>query len=311
MDALEMMERNIKKRNFMTDILRDALGAISGNSKKKEPTYQTKVFQLRDIPNVMRSRLGWPVAASLMDRWFNGASFALSPEAKRSAEGNRLSQLPTTQLDETTVTMAWALKFARVQTAVAQLQAKWPSTAGLTLLKRRVVRESRQRTQQCWRFGNLDQPAKIIDDLFQVNYLGVGKSGDPMDDFYGAMGESQLNIAVSGIVTPQSGGKILIEIDELGFYLRDSYDFNDASLISQPLGCWGFSGVECGLSTILTIQIEDSTVDEKPSDVERRKYYVNNGDFQKWRSKNNKGGDFMVLSDVYRVHLPFSQKFTL
>ncbi len=27
-------------------------------------------FRLDDIPGVMRSRLGWPVAAALMERWF-------------------------------------------------------------------------------------------------------------------------------------------------------------------------------------------------------------------------------------------------
>ncbi len=294
----------------MKNLLDEAFDAVSGSSRKQKPEYQTKIFQLRDIPGVMRSKLGWPVAASLMERWFNGAPLALPLDVKRSAEGNRLSQLPPALIDETIVTMAWALKFSRVQAAVAHLQANWASPAGIGLLKRRIVRELPQRIGQCWRFGNLNQPAKVLDDLSQVNFVGVGKTSDPMDDFYGAMGESQLKLAVSGIVI-SSSGVTSVEIDELGFYLRDAYDFNDSSFISQPLGCWGFNGVECGISTRLSIEIEDTIADIDPKDAANLKYYVKNSDFQKWRNKNNKGGDFMVVSDVHRVRLAIPQKFTI
>ncbi|AVS75226.1 hypothetical protein SAMN04489708_1294 [Paracidovorax cattleyae] len=294
----------------MRNLLDEAFDAVSGSSRKQKPEYQTKIFQLRDIPGVMRSKLGWPVAASLMERWFNGAPLALPLDVKRSAEGNRLSQLPPALIDETIVTMAWALKFSRVKAAVAHLQANWASPAGIGLLKRRIVRELPQRIGQCWRFGNLNQPAKVLDDLSQVNFVGVGKTSDPMDDFYGAMGESQLKLAVSGIVI-SSSGVTSVEIDELGFYLRDAYDFNDSSFISQPLGCWGFNGVECGISTRLSIEIEDTIADINPKDAANLKYYVKNSDFQKWRNKNNKGGDFMVVSDVHRVRLAIPQKFTI
>lgn len=294
----------------MGNFLEAVIETVSLKSKKQKPINQTKIFQIRDIPGVMRSKLGWPVAASLMERWFNGAPLALPLEIKRSTAGHRLSQLPPAMLDETTVTMAWALKFSRVQAAVAHLQANWASPAGITLLKRRVSRELPQRIGQCWRFGNLNQPAKVLDDTSQINFAGVGKMSDPMDDFYGGMGESQLNLAVSGIVITSSG-VTSIEVDELGFYLRDAYDFNDSSFVSQPLGCWGFNGVECGISTRLSIEIEDTVADIDPKDAANLKYYVNNSDFQKWRNKNNKGGDFMVVSDVHRVRLAIPQKFTI
>ncbi|WP_307576911.1 DUF6402 family protein [Paracidovorax avenae] len=307
---LDFQKISFSGGEFMKNLLDEAFDAVSGSSRKQKPEYQTKIFQLRDIPGVMRSKLGWPVAASLMERWFNGAPLALPLDVKRSAEGNRLSQLPPALIDETIVTMAWALKFSRVQAAVAHLQANWASPAGIGLLKRRIVRELPQRIGQCWRFGNLNQPAKVLDDLSQVNFVGVGKTSDPMDDFYGAMGESQLKLAVSGIVI-SSSGVTSVEIDELGFYLRDAYDFNDSSFISQPLGCWGFNGVECGISTRLSIEIEDTIADIDPKDAANLKYYVKNSDFQKWRNKNNKGGDFMVVSDVHRVRLAIPQKFTI
>ncbi|WOI43920.1 DUF6402 family protein [Acidovorax sp. BLS4] len=296
----------------MVDLLKapqEALRSVLG--RKNAPQYATRLFQLRDIPSVMRSRLGWPVAAALMERWFSSAAFAMSQEMKESRAPYRLSQLSPAQLEATTVTMAWALGFARVQNAMASLQAKWSSPAGIAQLKDRVEKQSRGRNQQCWRFGDLNQPAKILEDTCQVNYLAFGQWSDPMDDFYGAMGEAQVNVAVSGLVTPQGPGKATVDINELGFYLRDAYDFNDGkSFISQPLGCWGFSGVECGVRTQLSVPLQEVVVNEPPAAVQNRKYIVQNKDFRNWRTKNQRGGDFMVLSDVHRVRLPFPQKIS-
>ncbi|MDA8450967.1 DUF6402 family protein [Acidovorax sp. NCPPB 3859] len=294
----------------MTNILAVPQEALRAELLRKlAPKYATRLFQLRDIPNVMRSRLGWTVASALMERWFNGAPFRLPPEMKEGrASQYRLSQLAGVHLDETTVTMAWALRFARVQSALARLQANWATPAGVGMLKRRIANQ--YSSLQCVRFGDLSQPAKILDETCQVNYLVFGKWSDPLDDFYGAMGEAQMNVAVSGIVIPKDGGGAMVEIDELGFYLRDSYDFNDNhAFLSQPLGCWGFAGVQCGPLTRTTVKVEDVIVDEEPSAVESYKYLVQNADFQRWREKHQRGGDFMVLSDVLRVRLPFPQKF--
>lgn len=278
-------------------------------ARKIAPKYATRLFQLRDIPGVMRSRLGWPVASNLMERWFNGAAFQMTEGVKGSLEGSRLNQLPASQLDDSTVTMEWAMGFARVRAAVQELQAKWASPAGMQQLKIRVGRASLGQNHSCWRFGNLAQSPAVLDSTCQVNYLVFGKLGDPLDDLYGAMGEAQIKVAVSGVVTPQGGGKAGIEVDELAFYLRDSYDFNDGRLfISQPLGCWGFNGIECGLGTKMGVPIEPQTVNESPSSVQSRKYLVQNADFRRWRESNNRGGDFMVLSNTLRIKLPFSQK---
>ncbi|WCM87209.1 DUF6402 family protein [Acidovorax sp. NCPPB 3576] len=294
----------------LSDIFSTAIDVLSGTIKQKEPEYKTRIFQLRDIPSVMRSRLGWPVAANLMDRWFAGTAFAMPPEMKESRGIYPLNKLSAAHLEESMVRMSWALGFNRVRTAMAQLQAKWASPAGIKQLKTRVERGSSRHVGQCWRFGNLGLPAKELDDTCQVNFLLFGKMGDPMDDFYGAMGEAQIKIAASGIVTPQENGKLSVDIDELGFYLRDSYDFQDGNnFISQPLGCWGFNGVECNTSFRGSINIEDKVADINHASAAGRKYLVQNSDFQKWRAKNQRGGDFMVLSDVHRVTLPFPQKF--
>ncbi len=89
-----------------------------------------------------------------------------------------------------------------------------------------------------WPFGDLSKPTRAIHETCQVNFMTRGSLSDPMDDFYGAMGEAQLTIAVAGMVTTDAHGKHSIEIKELGLYLRDTYDFNDRDanrVYSQPL----------------------------------------------------------------------------
>lgn len=275
--------------------------------EKKLPP-KVRLFQLDDIPVVMRSRMGWPVAAALMERWFRGAAFEITGPIKLSLGKDRLSRLPPARLDESIVTMAWALRFARVQAALRQLSSGWASPAGLAQLQKRVGQWSGVRNSGTWKFGDLSLPAKILDDTCQVNMLTLGRFSDPLDDFYGAIGEATLKVAVSGMVTSRSNVRTSIAIDELGFYLRDAYDFNDDSLISQPLGFWGFKGVERSLQLARDISIDEQWVYEDTSEAQDHAYLVQNTHFKQWRTRNGRGGDFMVLSDVHRTRLPFPIK---
>ncbi|SFD82261.1 DUF6402 family protein [Paracidovorax konjaci] len=290
----------------MNDIVHVDRERTRAELEKKLPP-KTRRFQLDDIPGVMRSRLGWPVAAALMDRWFRGAGFAISRPIKRSQSPNELHQLPAWQLEENTVTMGWALGFARVQAAVSRLQAQWHSPAAMVELQSKVTRQTGGRARP-WRFGNLDQPAKVLDDTCQVNFLNVGRFTDPMDDFYGAMGEATLKIAVSGLVTPKGPYRAAIAIDELGFYLRDSYDFNDDSFLSQPLGFWGPRGVKRSPRSALDIPIDAQWMYADADEASRQSYLVQNQHFRQWRALHGRGGDFMVVSDVHRLRLPFPIK---
>jgi Family of unknown function (DUF6402) len=61
-----------------------------------------------------------------------------------------------------------------------------------------------------------------------------------------------------------------IVINEIGIYVKDSFDFNG----DQFLGVWGY-----------------------------RDDPINNSDFRQWRNDNHLGGDFQVFSDVKRIKL--------
>ncbi|ABM31588.1 DUF6402 family protein [Paracidovorax citrulli] len=290
----------------MNDIVLVDTERLHARLEEKLPP-KVRRFRLDDIPGVMRSRLGWPVAAALMERWFREVGFEITSPIKRSVPPQQLHQLPASQLDETTITMQWALGFSRVQAAVSRLQAEWNSPAGIVELQRKVTRHALGQTLP-WRFGNLNRPAKILDTTCQVNILQIGRFSDPMDDFYGAMGEATLKVAVSGLVTSKGTGKTAIAIDELAFYLRDSYDFNDDSLISQPLGFWGPDGVKRFLPSALDIPMSEQWMFADAAEAARQNYLVQNRHFREWRALYGRGGDFMVVSDVHRVRLPFPIK---
>lgn len=265
---------------------------------------KVKRFELEDIPSVMRSRLGWSVAAALMERWFRSPAFEIPDLMKRSRDPYQLDRLDSARIDERTVTMGWALGFTRVHTAMVDLQRQWANEAGLNRLQERVKQQANGRNQQCWRFGDLAQPAKVLDKTCQVNIQKLGQLSDPMDDFYGAMGNSLLKVAVSGIVVQKGAGRATIEIDELGFYLRDTYDFNDDSFISQPLGFWSFNGVERSLRLPMDVPIAEQWVRDDATKVRSQAFLVQNKHFREWRVQNGRGGDFMIVSDVRRVRLP-------
>lgn len=150
----------------MSDIVRVDAARLRAQLEEKLPP-KVRRFRLDDIPGVMRSRLGWPVAATLMERWFRGAAFEVTLPTKLSMPPQQLHQLPTSQLDETTVTMQWALGFARVQTAMSSLQAQWNSPAGIHRLRTQVNEQAIGQPRP-WRFGNMNQPAKVLDHTCQV-----------------------------------------------------------------------------------------------------------------------------------------------
>lgn len=293
----------------MSEIVKTDVAKLRAQLERKLPP-KLPIFQLTDIPEVMRSRLGWPIAAQLMDRWFRHTKFEMPVAMKLGKSPYQLAKLTEEQLDESTVKMSWALGFARVQAAMLKLKTQWASSAGLELLQERVMRQGIGKGASCWQFGNLSLSAKALDKLCQVNVAKVGHMGDPMDDFYGAIGEATLKVAVSGMVTSNGQGRASIEVSELGFYLRDAYDFNDDSFLSQPLGFWGFNGVERSLRIALDVPTSGQFVHEADVEgVRARKYLVQNKHFRQWRARSGKGGDFMVLSDVHRVRLPMPMRF--
>jgi hypothetical protein len=103
-----------------------------------------------------------------------------------------------------------------------------------------------------------------------VDQCAPGRQWLSFDALTGALGAFELKVAIAGKLLSIGGGEFQVSIEEVGIYVKDSFDFNG----SQFLGFWGY-----------------------------RDDPINNDDFRQWRAENHAGGDFRVFSDVKRTRL--------
>jgi len=138
-------------------------------------------------------------------------------------------------------------------------------------------------------FGGLSQPLLRLDADFAAERW-IGQLTDPLDDLYGALGNFALRVVVQGSVQPGAGPSVVphprpsatsgvytVSIEQVGIYVLDSYDFDN----DQWLGFWSRTGVSRGPGL--------------------GRELVTNGDFRTWRTRQGRGGDYYVFSDL-RVH---------
>ncbi|WP_152033977.1 DUF6402 family protein [Paracidovorax avenae] len=255
-------------------------------------------LQLTEIPEVM-DRKGFNIGAALMRRWFRGSAFLL-PDRWKRGYGIRHMDLPGSYIDSSTVSMKWAMQFARTQAVYGDLKS-----AVLGLSSEKSAKLSWDELYRCLtldgkiashetRFGDMASSLALIDSS-HMNARPVSsnrweKLADPLDDLYCALGAFTLHVSGRGRVIPSKRGVKIIHtvcVEELLFYIRDSYDFSG----NQPLGYWGMDGVR-----------------KLPG---RGLSMVENRSFNEWRSRKGLGADFLVFSDVRREKLavPLQKSF--
>jgi hypothetical protein len=252
-------------------------------------------FTLRDIPTAMR-RSGWPVGAVLMERWFNAPARTMSAAEKAG-------RTASPDIETAAVTMRWALGFGRVASAHAELVGSWRVASRLqaaspVLTNRvRAWRTARGGGGTSFRFGDLARPTAEVDATSQINIQTVdsGMFG-VVDDFYAAMGRALVKIAVSGMVSQVSSGRYRLTIDEIGTYIRDTYDF----IGDQSLGSWGPDGIRRVAVFAPDIPVVAETARDQPGQAY---WSVDNKSFRDWRAHYGRGGDFVILSDIQRTKL--------
>lgn len=266
-------------------------------------------LQLCEIPEVMERVYGWTIAPRLMRSWFQRPVYEMR-EAVKDGEVDPARLAPAV-LELSLVRMDWVLRHPPARAAYdAFVRGSWITPRGQERLASQIMKE--YRTQQIctlsWRFGNLGASTPVVDSRYQVNIAPV-ESGvnDTIDEWYGAMGAALLKVAVAGQVTHRVAGRIGISVDEIGIYLRDTYDFNDNALFSQPLGAWSRTGVSKAIAA-QSIAI-DQAYGAAPAaagatEAPGTRYNVRNDDFREYRDRHRKGGDFVIFSNVARVRLP-------
>lgn len=262
-------------------------------------------FWIRDIPAVMRKN-GWLVGAVCMERWFRSPAREM-PYAEKVGRLDYRT-LPANSLERRLVTMNWAMRFERVFSTSYRLQREWVTQAASDVLRGRVAawRTARGITKNEFRFGDLSLPTVVVNATCQANSRSVGSPFDGFDDFYAALGRATMHIAVQGTFRGAANGRGVLEVDGMGVYLRDSYDF----IGEQGLGYWNRAGVSYLADNALDIPIQAPTGNNDAdwsmgvgrfSISRARLFKVTNGSFSNYRNLSKRGGDFTIFTDIHRL----------
>lgn len=241
---------------------------------------------LTNIPKIMRSH-GWLNGARLLEIWFSRPS-AIAP-----------MYAPP---DTSTIRMnTWALTFTQLRQTYNQIMSEkiWmhPNAQKVivSILRRKGLSGSIPRT---WSFGNQGSQEVVKLDADHINHRSVSSSD--LNDVTAALGDFSFYVLVAGSVTPiLAGSQFLIEVKDVGIYIKDSFDFNDNSrFFSQFLGYWDDS--DNSVKKVEWWSYEKSITNK-----------VTNRDFRNWRSTSGRGGDFLVFSDIKWTHLAPPDTFVI
>jgi hypothetical protein len=242
----------------------------------------------------------WQVGARLMDKWLAAPAYQMPDAVKRGRV-----PAPRQAIDTGSVTLAWALRVPRVAAAHSTLLSTWSTGERRARSIEQIVAQFRRwiatggvDVRRPFRFGDLSRPVPEVDQRCAINREIVTSNWHgTVDDFYAAFGNALVRLAVSGLVTPVDGGWRIV-VDQVGTYLRDSYDFNG----DQPLGSWGRSG----FSRVAVLAAEIAVDAREAESFWRRgvSYFtVSNGSFRRFRTRTGRGGDYMIFSDLRRTAL--------
>jgi hypothetical protein len=259
-----------------------------------------------DIAQAMRA-MGWPVASALMKRWADSTAWTMPESVKLNTSEEK--SLAASRVDETTVTMNWLLKFARAKDAHDAVVGKALNDNAKKLLKERLKNAGWSDGE--FSLGKSSMSARALDQLCQTNFQSFGSLNDTIDELYGAIGKASLKVAVVGKVAMIEKKKFVFNVEKLGVYLRDTYEFNDEGWISQPLGVWSKKRCLSKAETAAYYAERGARTSQPALRVLPAIYAdfepVSNGDFTDWRSKSGRGGDFVIYSDVSWVDSPVKQ----
>jgi Family of unknown function (DUF6402) len=235
--------------------IRDAVVSMPGGEETPKEYLEREEMSrdsvLTSIPGEMEWE-HWNQGAELLETWFE------RPRATAPSYS-----APVTNV----IKMDWVLQFDRTKSVYEKILKEkiWTNSASQKRMAEILKQKPRSAGLQ---WGDLSKPVTDVDEGW-INARPV-LSGSSPDALAAALGSFELQVAIAGKVLSIGGGVFEVSIEEVGIYVKDSFDFNG----DQFLGIWGY-----------------------------RDDPINNSDFRKWRADNHLGGDFRVFSDVKRVRL--------
>lgn len=230
-----------------------------------------------DIPKIMDANR-WPVAATLLRRWFAAAANSIPSKG-----------LPCLEI----VTMDWVLSFERVKAAYSGIfdQGLWKNQNARNEMRKVLQRKGRMLTAASSAYTRADVRLPLSHpDHVQFVSVGGGSwdmAAAPIDHLTAALARFNFHIVLMGLVAgpAKPGQTARFHVHEVGVYVRDSYDFNDDAGDDQELGNWNATD-----NTVGRTWLNGGTT-------------IKNSDFRKWRDKYKKGSDYLIFSDVRYTRL--------
>ncbi|WP_085744806.1 DUF6402 family protein [Pseudomonas syringae] len=249
---------------------------------------------LSRIPGAMRN-MGWDTAAALMQRWFDSPAWEMPEKWKEQETQPDPMSLSPAQCDECIVKMEWAMQFERCRQAVEVAESRLTTPNALEQLETRLRKAGWQQLNQI-NLGFYGMSAREMDSISQINFSLFGDAWDALDDLYGALGKATLKVGVVGKTTTKENTttrqlKNYFNIEYIGFYTRDHYDFNGL----QYLGTWTEDRVLTKTESIITLSPQGSIIinlKDGPFSA------ITNIHFRGYREKTGKGGDFLIYSNI-------------
>jgi len=214
-------------------------------------------FDLQDIPDAM-DNMKWPVSAALARKWFASSSHVYNDQAN--------SEQP---IDDTTVTLKWALKFGNVQEKLTDLlKQRVYSERAISGVKPKIVQRVKQKFIDQGSSSLSFDTSNFLGDLrqlhinweFQFADISTANTLDGLHltDLTGALGNFNIYAAVGVVAvtaekyytydteanTKTYCADAVAEITHVYIYIKDNYSFNDKpDGNSQYLGHWNKKGL--------------------------------------------------------------------
>ena len=228
------------------------------------------------IANTMRAS-GWDRAQKLMEHFIAAPAFSL-PSTKTTGLSD--------PFNSDIITMKWVLGAGKYHSIYSQLK----KPLNYIKAKSNIFKQAKDQTGPSggvfgyhYVLGGETDMRKVHQT--QVQYAQVEGEFD-LNQYDAALHGFNFYSIVAGCATKDSSGEVTnVSINNLGIYLRDSWDFQDKSY-PQYLGAWNF-------------KTNDVNFIGGPGYT-----HVWNGDLREYQKTSGRGGEFWVFSDIENYRLP-------
>ena len=261
----QRLEQARQKRLTAPVAQQDKAKAASGDNAPESPPIGEEIaklppFDLQDIPGAME-KMKWPVSAKLLRKWFSSRAYIIPKRDNNTGH----------PIDDTSITLQWALQFGRVRSrydeliskgiynkfSIPEIQKIIESHAREIFTRNRSVEnfsttpllKDLQKFHNDWQFQFID----IRNYHTNTGYIAPTDMTSSIGScaIYAAIG----NVTVTGpryyIYNNASGTKRWCmepkaQVTHIYVYLRDIYEFNDDKedkKRSQYLGHWNKTGM--------------------------------------------------------------------